>query len=413
MTEPLVRPRKKNPLVRTRLPAQPPGARSRRAHLHTLAAAEGRFALQVCAECGTPAYPARDACPVCLSADIPLTDVPRGGTILSETTVRVPADVYFRERAPWRIGIVRLDCGPTMVAHLHGDTRDGHRVRMSFGLDKSGNAVAFARPDADTPDMQDDLQWREMTADPKFRRALVTNGRTAIGQEVAAALAGAGASIVHVGVADPWKPFPGEDRLLAIPVVRIVPLDVADERSAADLAADIAGKTDILVNTAEQIRPGGLLTRPGTALIRDEIEQSYMGLVHLAQAFGPAMRMRGADGPNSSAAWVNILSVYALANWPAFGAYSASQAASLSLSQCLRAELRAGGVKVVNVFTGPVDTEWFQTVPPPKVAPRALAAAVVASLKAGTEDVFVGDVADDVRRRLAANPKALERELGA
>ena len=29
----------------------------------------------------------------------------------------------------------------------------------------------------------------------------------------------------------------------------------------------------------------------------------------------------------------------------------------------------------------------------------------------GLEDVFVGDVAQDVRARLAVNPKALEREL--
>jgi NAD(P)-dependent dehydrogenase (short-subunit alcohol dehydrogenase family) len=102
-----------------------------------------------------------------------------------------------------------------------------------------------------------------------------------------------------------------------------------------------------------------------------------------------------------------------LANWPAYGSHSAAQAACLSLSHCLRAELRPGGVRVVNLFTGPVDTEWFQTVPPPKVAPRAIAAALVRSLREGTEDVFVGDVAEDIRRRLADNPKALERELGA
>jgi short-subunit dehydrogenase len=125
------------------------------------------------------------------------------------------------------------------------------------------------------------------------------------------------------------------------------------------------------------------------------------------------MRMRGSDGVNSAAAWVNILSVYALANWPAFGAYSASQAACLSLSHSLRAELRPGGVKVVNVFTGPLDTEWFQTVPPPKVAPRVVASSIVSALRRGLEDVFVGDVAEDIRQRLAANPKAVERELGA
>jgi hypothetical protein len=45
------------------------------------------------------------------------------------------------------------------------------------------------------------------------------------------------------------------------------------------------------------------------------------------------------------------------------------------------------------------------------VTPAALANAVVRALRQGIEDVFVGDVAEDVRARLAGNPKALEREL--
>jgi hypothetical protein len=56
--------------------------------------------------------------------------------------------------------------------------------------------------------------------------------------------------------------------------------------------------------------------------------------------------------------------------------------------------------------------EWFQTVLPPKLAPAALAKAVVAALKEG-EDVLVGDIAQDIRERLKNNPKALERELGS
>jgi NAD(P)-dependent dehydrogenase (short-subunit alcohol dehydrogenase family)/uncharacterized OB-fold protein len=412
MVEPITRPRRKDPLKRTRLPTLPPRARSRTAHGFTLAAAQGRFVLQRCGACGTFCYPARDACPSCLSADLAFVDAPRAGTLLCETVVRVPADVHFRERAPWRVGLVAMACGPTMVAHLHADCEEGKAVVMSLQLDKSGQAVAFAHPERETSNMTDDRQWRELTADPKFRRALVTNGRSAVGQEAVAALKAAGASHIFVGLAEPWKPLPGEQALRALGV-DIVPLDVGDEKSVADLAADIGGKVDILVNTSEHIRAGGLLDRRGTSTVRDEIDQSYLGFVHLAQAFGPAMRFRGADGANSAAAWVNILSVYALANWPAFGAYSASQAACLSLSHCLRAELRPGGVKVVNVFTGPLDTEWFQTVPPPKVAPRVVANAVVSALKRGLEDVFVGDVAEDIRQRLAANPKALERELGA
>ena len=34
-----------------------------------------------------------------------------------------------------------------------------------------------------------------------------------------------------------------------------------------------------------------------------------------------------------------------------------------------------------------------------------------ARLQQGVEDVFVGDVAEDIRARLAVNPKALEREM--
>lgn len=412
MTQPLSPPRKRSPLNRTQAPSQPPAARSRTSHGFTAAAAEGRFALQCCAHCGSFTYPAREICPECLSTELAFVEAPRGGVLVSETTVRVPADVYFRERAPWRIGLVKLDCGPVMVSHLHGDCAEGERVAMSLQLDKSGQAVAFAKPQQETPHMQDDRQWREMTADPKFRRILVTNGRSPVGLAAVEALLKAGARTIHVGVPENWKPFPEEERLRALDGVKLVPLDLGDERSVRDLAADIAGKTDILVNTAEFVRPGGLTDRQGTSFFQMELAETYMGLVHLAQSFGPAMRMRGADGIDSAAAWVNVLSVYALANWQPFGAHAASQAGCLALSHCLRSELRSGGVKVMNVFTGPIDGDWFQTLPPPKVAPRAVADGIVSGLRQGLEEVFVGDVAQDVRRRLAANPKALERELG-
>ena len=53
MTAPLTRPQRKNPVLRTRLPTLPPAGRSRIALGLTAAAAEGRFALQVCRACGT------------------------------------------------------------------------------------------------------------------------------------------------------------------------------------------------------------------------------------------------------------------------------------------------------------------------------------------------------------------------
>jgi NAD(P)-dependent dehydrogenase (short-subunit alcohol dehydrogenase family) len=307
---------------------------------------------------------------------------------------------------------VKLDVGPLIVAHLHGDAVEGGRVRLSLQLDKSGAPVVFALPDPPTSNMQDDPQLREMTCDPKFRRVLITDGRTAVGQAMAKAFAAARASIIFVGIADPWKPFPGMDVLRKIEGVEIVPLDLTDTESVTEFAEQNGARVDILINTAEHIRPGGIVERHGLTVAREELDVRYLGLLRLAQAFGPAMRSRGADGVNAATAFVNLLSVYALMNWPAYGAHSAVEAACLSAAQAMRAELRPGGVKVVNVFVGPLETEWFQTVPPPKVAPAALARAVVDALRQGIEDVYVGDVAQDVRARLAVNPKALERELG-
>jgi NAD(P)-dependent dehydrogenase (short-subunit alcohol dehydrogenase family)/uncharacterized OB-fold protein len=413
MTKPLARPKRKNPLRKTRLPLSPQAARSRTAQGLTAAAAEGRFALQTCADCGTIAYPPRDACPTCLSPRLPYRDVDARGTLVAETTVRVSSDPYFRERTPWRIGTVRLDAGPVLVAHLHGDTREGARVRLELKLDKSGAPVVLALPDKDTPHMQDDPQLRELTCDPKFRRVLITDGRTAVGQAMAKAFSEAGASIVFVGIADAWRPFPGMETLRGIERTEIVQFDMTDTESVAEQAEQNGGRIDIIVNTAEHIRTGGIMDRRGISIAREEMDVRFFGLMRLAQAFGPVMRSRGADGVNSATAIVNLLSVYALMNWPTYGTYSSVEAACLSATQSLRAELRPGGVRMVNVFFGPLETEWFQTVPPPKVTPAALARAVVEALQRGLEDVFVGDVAEDVRARLAVNPKALERELAS
>lgn len=412
MTTPLTPPKRKNPLKRTRLPVLPSGIRSRTAHLLTQAAAEGRFALPACNDCGAVHYPPRDACPKCLSPRLALKDVSPLGSVAAETIIRTSTDAYFRERMPWRIGTIALDAGPGVIAHLHGDVSAGQRVRLALKLDKSGQAVAIALPEKETPNMGDDPQLRELTLDPKFRRVLVTDARTPVGRAVVEALVKAGAALVFAGLPESWKPAPGQDDLAKLKGVEIHALDVTDTRSVQELAAEIGAKVDILINTAEHVRPGGLLDRRGVQMAREELETGYLGLLRLAQAFGPTMRFRGADGVNNACAWVNVLSVFALTNWPAYGAHSASQAAMLSAAQSLRAELRPGGVRVVNVFSGPIETEWYQPVPPPKVTPGQIAAAIVDALRRGLEDVYVGDIAEDVRARLAVNPKAIERELG-
>jgi NAD(P)-dependent dehydrogenase (short-subunit alcohol dehydrogenase family) len=140
---------------------------------------------------------------------------------------------------------------------------------------------------------------------------------------------------------------------------------------------------------------------------------NYFGALRLAQEFGPALKGRAADGATHATAWVNLLSIYALANFPPHGTYSASKAAAHSLAQCQRAEMRAAGIRVINVFPGPIDDAWNQNLPPPKLTPEALASAVIKALHDGVEDVYPGDVAQEWLERWRENPNVLERELAA
>ncbi len=268
-----------------------------------------------------------------------------------------------------------------------------------------------ARPEAPAPNQEDDLQLREMAIDPKNRRVLIVDGKTELGLALARAFAAAGAREIYVGHAQPWKASASLAAARSVAGVTAFPLDVTDTDSVRELAALIGAKVEILVNNSHHVRMGGLIDRFDLNTSRDELEIHYHGLMRLAGTFGPVMRARGADGTHGAGAWVNLLSAYALVNNPDFGTYAASQAAALSLSHCLRAELAAGGIRVVNAFTGPLEDEWHQTVPPPKLEPAMVARRVVEALKTGREDVPIGAVAEEMIARLAENPKEMERAI--
>ena len=82
--------------------------------------------------------------------------------------------------------------------------------------------------------MADDPMLREMASNPKFRKVLVTDGKTSVGQAVVRALIKAGADIVWVGHAEPWKKLPGLDDITALP--QVARAAVAGDRQAGTLA---------------------------------------------------------------------------------------------------------------------------------------------------------------------------------
>jgi NAD(P)-dependent dehydrogenase (short-subunit alcohol dehydrogenase family)/uncharacterized OB-fold protein len=413
MAKQAARPRPKNPLLRTRQPTLPPATRSRVALGLTAAAARGRFALQTCCDCGAPQYPPREVCGACLSHRLVWRPQDGKGELLGETTLHAAQELYFRERLPWRVGLVCLDCGVNVVGHVHASVGAAPcRVRVEAALDRAGQATLVAMPDKGRPDLSDDPKLREFSCDPRRRKVLVTDGKTLVGQALVQALAKAGADKIWIGEAEPWKRVAGLEALRALPPATVVPLDLTDGGSVAELAGAIGGKVDILINTADQHRAFSIAARRDVESAQLEMDVNYFGLLRLAQAFAPALRARAADEPVNAIAWVNILSIFALNNYPPHGTYAASKAAACSLSQALRSELRPAGVRVINVFPGPIDDDWDQLEMPPKLAPASLAAAVVGALKGSVEDVYPGDVAQDWVARHLDNPKALEREAG-
>ena len=411
MTEPLNPPPKKNPQKRTPMPLLPPATRSRAALGLGVMAATGRFGLQVCATCQAVQYPPRDACAKCLSADLNWQDVDPAGRLLAETTIRVSPEPYFRERMPWRMGAVKLDAGPMLNCHLHGEVSRGDAVRMALKLDRAGQGVLIALPLKGSDVMQDDPVLRAMSSDPKHRRVLVSDARSPVALALVEALLAAGAAHVFVGEPEAWRHWPKRAAFEGRDDVSLLPLDVTDVTSVQKLSAEIGGKVDILINTASFTRPGGVIGND-TTFARDAMEVNTLGLMRLAQGFGPGMAARVQDGTNAAAAFVNILSVQALVPDAGYGAFGASQAAARSISQSLRAEFRASALRVANIYAGPgEDDPWFQPLPPPKVTPKALARAVVQGLVDGLEEVTCGDVARDIYARWQADALLLEREL--
>ena len=422
MAAPLTKPKRKNPVLRTRAPMLPPAPRSRISLGLTSGAARGVFELQVCRDCGAIQYPPREACRVCLSDRLDWKPHSGAGELVAHTTLRHAMENYFRERLPWRLGIVKLDGdgppgksdseAPSLIVHVHGDCAEPPaRVRVRAMLDRAGQAVLLALPEKDTPHMSDDPQMRELTCDPKFRKVFVTDGKGPVGQAVVKAMIAAGSDLVWVGEAAPWKKIPGFEEIEALPEVTVVDLDVTNPDSVKRCAGQIGPKVDILVNTAEQHRAYTVGGRYGTENARAEMEINYFGLLRLAQEFGPVMMSRGADTETNAVAWVNILSIFALANKPDQSTFSASKAAAHSLAQAMRAGMHRSGVRVINLYPGPLDVEWNQELRPPKVTPAALARAIVGALQGGAEDVYPGDVAKDWYERWRRDPKVLEREL--
>jgi NAD(P)-dependent dehydrogenase (short-subunit alcohol dehydrogenase family) len=226
--------------------------------------------------------------------------------------------------------------------------------------------------------------------------ALVTGSNRGLGRSFAHALLDAGAAKVYAGVRDPGT--------LTDPDLVPVALDVTDPGAIA-AAADQLRDVSVLINNAGIAERAALLEPEALDAARRELEVNYLAPLALSRAFAPVLARNGGG------AVVNMLSALSWVAFPQAGTYSASKSAAWSLTNSLRTVLRPQGTLVVGVHAGYIDTDMAAGVDGPKVAPEDVAAATIAALLAGEEEVLADDVSRSVKAALPEDHKLLYPDI--
>jgi len=179
------------------------------------------------------------------------------------------------------------------------------------------------------------------------RVAVVTGASRGIGLAVVEALVAEGAQVV----AGARRSSAELDDLTRTGLVRVVPVDLANDGGPARLIAAAGDRVDVLVNNvgAASVRTGGF------GEVTDEqwwasINLNLFAAVRVTRSALPAMLAAGRGSI------VNVSSVNASLPDPAVIDYSAAKAALASFSKALSKEVGGRGVRVNTVSPGPVAT---------------------------------------------------------
>jgi NAD(P)-dependent dehydrogenase (short-subunit alcohol dehydrogenase family)/pimeloyl-ACP methyl ester carboxylesterase len=186
------------------------------------------------------------------------------------------------------------------------------------------------------------------------RLAVVTGAGSGIWRATAAALAAHGARVVLVDRDSGAL----AQAALDIPARGTFICDVSDERAMERLCDHVLarhGVPDVVVNNAG-VGVAGPFLETSIREWRRVLGINLMGVVHGCQLFGREMVQRGEGGHI-----VNIASAAAFQPAKDLAAYSASKAAVLMVSECLRAELGPHGIGVTAVCPGFIHTNITRT----------------------------------------------------
>jgi NAD(P)-dependent dehydrogenase (short-subunit alcohol dehydrogenase family) len=231
---------------------------------------------------------------------------------------------------------------------------------------------------------------------------LVTGANRGLGTRLVKSVLDAGAAKIWAAARDPGR--------LASDVLaedRVVPLqlDITDQASVK-AAASRATDVDVLINNAGVLGFGGPLDGDLDVFERDVIT-NYLGTLRVTRAFVPILER------NAPAALINVLSVIALAPIRSMAGYCASKAASHSMTQALRAELKGRGIDVIGAYPGGIDTDMVAGVEMMKTHPDEVAARIIEGVQAGETVIWPDPTSTEAGCAYLENPIALEEMLAA
>jgi short-subunit dehydrogenase len=142
--------------------------------------------------------------------------------------------------------------------------------------------------------------------------------------------------------------------------------------------AKAASDVEIVVNNAGMFKTANLMSADAVAALQEEMEVNVYGLMRMAQAFAPILK------ENGGGALVQLNSVASIKSFADLATYSASKAASYSITQALRDVLKEQGTQVVSVHPGPIATDmaaragFGDIAEPVELVPQAIIAALAA-----------------------------------